>query len=155
MIMAPSFHLQMVQGHHLRVQACSLLYKKIMRMNSLGVSQLSIGKLVNIMSNDASRYEVFITIVAQAVIAPLAIGLGIWQIYNRVGNAAFAALGTLMAIAVFGTLVGRYAGLVRVKTARQADKAGFRIDTFISLSATTPSDWMKGHLNEHHFEIHY
>ena len=143
MIMAPSFHLQMVQGHHLRVQACSLLYKKIMRMNSLGVSQLSIGKLVNIMSNDASRYEVFITIVAQAVIAPLAIGLGIWQIYNRVGNAAFAALGTLMAIAVFSTLVGIYAGLVRVKTARQADKVGFQIDTFLSSSATAPSDWMK------------
>ena len=143
MIMAPLFHLQMVQGHHLRVQACSLLYKKIMRMNSLGVSQISIGKLVNIMSNDASRYEMFMIIVAQAVIAPLAIGLGIWQIYNRVGNAAFAALGTLMAIAVFGTLVGRYAGLVRVKTARQADKAGFQIDKFISLSAAAPSDWMK------------
>ena len=80
------------------------------------------------MSNDASRYEMFMIIVAQAVIAPLAIGLGIWQIHNRVGNAAFAALGTLMAIAVFGTIVGRYAGLVRVKTARQADKAGLQID---------------------------
>ena len=137
MIMAPLFHLQMVQGHHLRVQACSLLYKKIMRMNSLGASQISIGKLVNIMSNDASRYEMFMIIVAQAVIAPLAIGLGIWQIYNRVGNAAFAALGTLMAIAVFGTIVGRYAGLVRVKTARQADKAGLQIDAayFIGSSA--------------------
>ena len=85
--MAPAFHLQMVQGrgyiepsnhtaekqniaisrtgHHLRVQACSLLYKKILRLNSFGMSKVSIGKLINLMSNDASRYEMFMINCAQ------------------------------------------------------------------------------------------
>ena len=86
--MAPTFHLQMVQGrgylpfepycratgklfvialtgHHLRVQSCSLLYKKILQLNSLGMSKVSIGKLINLMSNDASRYEMFMILSAQ------------------------------------------------------------------------------------------
>ena len=54
------------KGHHLRVQSCSLLYKKILRLNSMGISKVSIGKLINLMSNDASRYELFMIMCAQA-----------------------------------------------------------------------------------------
>ena len=92
--MAPTFHLQMVQGrgfspfepyyrttgklfgislagHHLRVQSCSLLYKKILQLNSLGMSKVSIGKLINLMSNDASRYEMFMILSAQVGVPKL------------------------------------------------------------------------------------
>ena len=48
-VMSPYFHASMVQGHTLRMQACSLLYKKLMRLNLQGASQISIGKLVNLM----------------------------------------------------------------------------------------------------------
>ena len=83
-------------GHQMRVQACYLLHKKILKISESGSSEFSIGKLINFMSNDAQRYEFFARVVPFAIMAPFAITVGIWQIYSRVGNAAFVTLGTLI-----------------------------------------------------------
>ena len=80
----------------MEVQACYLLHKKILKISESGSSAFSVGKLINFMSNDAKRYEFFARCVPFAIMTPFAITVGIWQIYIRVGNAAFVTLGTLI-----------------------------------------------------------
>jgi len=53
---APLLHEQMVKGHNLQVQACSIVFKKLLRLNQNGMSKISIGKIINIMSGDVLRY---------------------------------------------------------------------------------------------------
>ena len=38
----------------------------MLRLNGLGSSKVTIGKLINFMSNDAGRYELFMIVIAQA-----------------------------------------------------------------------------------------
>ena len=68
-------HDQMVYGHGFQVQACSLMYKKILRLNQNGISQVSIGKIVNIMSNDVIRYNYCLIVGFQGIMAPIVIGV--------------------------------------------------------------------------------
>ena len=83
---------------------------------------MSVGKLINLMSNDGSRYEFFMILSAQAVMGPLAIGIGVWLMYNRVGNAAFASFGTLVFLLSICSIGGYYVGKAREKVAKHADK---------------------------------
>ena len=54
--------------------------------------------------------------------APLAMMIGVWQIYTRVGNAAFAAFGTLIFLNMCCSLGGYFISKVRKKIVEQADK---------------------------------
>ena len=83
---------------------------------------MSVGKLINLMSNDGSRYEFFMILSAQAAMGPLAIGIGVWLMYNRVGNAAFASFGTLVFLLSICSIGGYYVGKAREKVAKNADK---------------------------------
>ena len=54
--------------------------------------------------------------------APVAIFVGVWLIHNRVGNAAFAALGTLFFLMLATSLNGFFVGKARQKIAGYADR---------------------------------
>ena len=83
----------MVQGNVMRMQVCTLLYKKILRLNSQGASKTSVGKLINLMSNDASRYEYFLIFFPQGLFMPVAVGTTMWYLHTKIGAAIFATLG--------------------------------------------------------------
>lgn len=99
LLMSPTYHDQMVHGHNYQVQSCSLIYKKLLRLNQKGISQLSIGKIVNIMSNDVVRYNQF-SIGMEGIMAPIVFVLSIYLMYRRIQNAAFVALAALCTIAM-------------------------------------------------------
>ena len=65
------------------MQACQLLYGKIIRLDQNGLSKISIGKVVNIMSNDVRRYNNAILLSLQATMSPFIIAAGIYLIYER------------------------------------------------------------------------
>ena len=54
--------------------------------------------------------------------APLAISIGVWQMYTRIGNAAYVAFGTMIFLNIVCALGGYFIGKVREKVAEQADK---------------------------------
>ena len=58
----------------------------------------------------------------KAAMAPLAISIGVWQMYTRVGNASFAAFGALLFLSIICSIWGYYIGKVRQKVAKQADE---------------------------------
>ena len=54
--------------------------------------------------------------------APVAIIVGVWLIYNRVGKAAFASLGTLLFLMLATSINGLLVGKARRKIAAYADR---------------------------------
>ena len=100
---------------------CALLYKKCLNLNAEGrrsitigkgcsdhfktVSDLTIyrlavriflmiGKIVNIMSVDVNRCDRILLPFSQISVSPILLAIAIWQIYVRMGNAIWGALGT-------------------------------------------------------------
>ena len=58
----------------------------------------------------------------KAAMAPLAISIGVWQMYTRIGNAAFAAFGMLLFLCILCSIWGYFIGKVRKKIASKADE---------------------------------
>ena len=64
-------------------KACQVIYKKILRLNQNGLSKISIGKVVNVMSNDVVRYNFALIVGLQGAMAPFIIGAGVYLMYQR------------------------------------------------------------------------
>ena len=105
----------------MRVQVCTLLYKKVLRLNSQGAAKTSVGKLINLMSNDASRYEHFLIFFPQGLFMPVAVGATMWYLYTKVGSAIFATLGTVLIVCCTSVTAGFKMGSVRNKIAKESD----------------------------------
>ena len=105
----------------MRVQVCTLLYKKILRLNSQGAAKTSVGKLINLMSNDAARYEHFLIFFPQGLFMPVSVGATMWYLYIKVGSAIFATLGTVLFICVCSVSAGFKMGSVRNQIAKESD----------------------------------
>lgn len=58
-------------GMHLRVAACSLLYKKCMLLSQKSLGQTTIGQMVNIMSNDVNRFDVSVLFLHYLWVGPI------------------------------------------------------------------------------------
>ena len=65
----------------MRVAVSSLLYRKVLRLSQSAIGETSTGKMVNLLTNDVSRFD-FVTFFANALwILPLqivAIGFLMW-----------------------------------------------------------------------------
>ena len=109
---ASYFHTTMVQGNVMRMQVCTLLYKKILRLNSQGASKTSVGKLINLMSNDASRYEYFLIFFPQGLFMPVAVGTTMWYLHTKIGAAIFATLGITALVCCISQGFARHSFLV-------------------------------------------
>lgn len=118
---ASYFHQTMIHGNVMRMQVCTLLYKKILRLNSQGASKTSVGKLINLMSNDASRYEFFLVFFPQGLFLPVALGTTMWYLYTKIGTAIFATLGVMLFICCVSILCGFKTGAVRNLIAKESD----------------------------------
>ena len=118
---ASYFHETMTQGNVIRIQVCTLLYKKILRLNSQGASKTSVGKLINLMSNDASRYEYFLVFFPQGLFLPVALGTTMWYLYTKIGTAIFVTLGTTFFVCCVSVTCGFKMGAVRNLIAKESD----------------------------------
>ena len=55
---------------------------------------LTIGKIINIMSVDVNRCDRILLPFSNISVSPILVSIAIWQIYVRMGNAIWGALGT-------------------------------------------------------------
>ena len=101
---------------------CLVRREPCYRLNQNGMSQVSIGKIVNVMSNDVIRYNFSLIVGLQGVMAPVVIGASLYLIWIRINDAAFVCLAGLFAIAISTTMGGRSMGQVRVSMSKQSDK---------------------------------
>lgn len=80
----------------LRVACCSLLYRKMLRLSRGSLNEISIGQLVNILSNDAGKFDQGFIVAHFVWVSPIATAAGIYLLYEDIGVAAFAGMAFLL-----------------------------------------------------------
>ncbi|GLV41553.1 uncharacterized protein CBL_06782 [Carabus blaptoides fortunei] len=114
---------QMRIGMRCRIACCSLIYRKLLRLNRTSLGQTTAGQVVNLLSNDVSRFDMAPMFLHYIWIMPLQAAVCAYFMYNSVGVSALAGLLviTLQAVPLQGYL-SRWTARMRMKIARRTDE---------------------------------
>lgn len=86
------FHL----GMKTRIAICSLIYRKSLRLSNQALSTITVGHLVNLLSNDVNRFEMAIIFMQTLIFSPVWICLLLYIIYAYVGLVACLGIATFV-----------------------------------------------------------
>ncbi|KAL3283201.1 hypothetical protein HHI36_006350 [Cryptolaemus montrouzieri] len=109
-------------GMRVRIACCSLIYRKILKLDKVSLDDTDIGKLVNLLSNDVNRFDLASGMLPNIWIMPIQAAIGTYVMYSYVGLAAFAGIGAMIfqAVPIQGTF-SRLQGKLRFKVALRTD----------------------------------
>ncbi|XP_060517596.1 ATP-binding cassette sub-family C member 4-like [Cylas formicarius] len=109
-------------GMRVRIAACSLIYRKLLKLNQQSSGQTAAGKLVNLLSNDVIRFDMASWFLHYIWIMPIQTAIALYIMYSYIGWAALPALGaiTLQAVPLQGYL-SSLQGTLRAKIAQLTD----------------------------------
>ncbi|XP_017777905.1 PREDICTED: probable multidrug resistance-associated protein lethal(2)03659 [Nicrophorus vespilloides] len=108
-------------GMRCRIASCSIIYRKLLRLNKTSLSQTAAGQVINLMSNDVQRFEMVAIFLHYIWIMPIqAVVAGIIM-YKGVGYAAVIGILSiaLQAIPLQGylsRLQGKYRSQIATRT---------------------------------------
>src|SRR5699024_3264561 len=77
---------------HVRVAITRLVYSKALKVTNPAIQRITVGKIVNLISNDASRFDAAYFYVDFLYLAPLETAVGIFLLYQYIGRSCFGAL---------------------------------------------------------------
>ncbi|XP_053600881.1 ATP-binding cassette subfamily C member 4-like [Plodia interpunctella] len=119
-------HLQLSQGcvgMRVRVACCSLLYRKILKLNRAGMDKTEAGHVVNLMSNDVSRFDLVALFLNYLWVMPIAVPVVSYLVWQHVGWATLAGLAvTFLQTAVVQVYLSNLQGTLRGKIAKRTDE---------------------------------
>ncbi|XP_077300828.1 ATP-binding cassette sub-family C member 4-like [Arctopsyche grandis] len=110
-------------GMRLRVACCSLIYRKVLRLDSKSLGRTTAGQLVNIMSNDVIRFDSVLLFLHYFWIMPFQVILVCYLIYTQVSIAALIGVAsiTLQTLPVQGYM-SKLSSSLRKKIAVRTDE---------------------------------
>uniref|UniRef100_A0AAR5P3C7 Multidrug resistance-associated protein 4-like n=1 Tax=Dendroctonus ponderosae TaxID=77166 RepID=A0AAR5P3C7_DENPD len=109
-------------GMRVRVAACSLIYRKLLKLNQASLGKTAAGQLVNLLSNDVIRFDMISWFLHYFWITPVLFIISSYLMYNYVGLAALPSMGaiTVQAVVAQGYL-SKLQGKLRAKIAQLTD----------------------------------
>lgn len=75
-------------GLKMRVACCSLLYRKILKLNRKALGQITTGEIVNLFSNDVNKFDTAIFQLHNLWLSPLEAVVILYLLYLHVGVTA-------------------------------------------------------------------
>lgn len=76
----------------LRVSCCALIYRKCLRLSYPALAQTTVGQIVNLLSNDVSKFDQDFILFHYLWIAPIQTAIGTYLLYRIIGVAAFTGI---------------------------------------------------------------
>lgn len=80
----------------LRVSCSALIYRKALRLNRKSLGQTTIGQLVNLLSNDVSKFDQGFILCHFVWVGPIQTAVGTYMLYRTIGVAAFFGMAFLL-----------------------------------------------------------
>lgn len=80
----------------MRISCSSLLYRKTLRLSRTALASTTVGQLVNLLSNDVSRFDQGFLLAHYVWIGPIQAGVGTYLIYREIGVAALFGMAFLL-----------------------------------------------------------
>nr|ADH16744.1 ABC transporter family C protein ABCC2 [Heliothis subflexa] len=106
-----------------KVACSSLLYRKLLRMTQVSVSEVAGGKLVNLLSNDITRFDYAFMFLHYLWIVPIQVAVVLYFLWDAAGFAPFVGLfGVVLLILPLQAGLTRLTSVVRRETAKRTDK---------------------------------
>ncbi|XP_049855335.1 ATP-binding cassette sub-family C member 4-like [Schistocerca gregaria] len=110
-------------GMRIRVACCSLLYRKVLRIDKQSLDVTATGQVINLMSNDVARFDVASTYANWLWISFLQLGLVTYCLYRSVSWAAFAGVVYITVMTVPPQMyMGRLSARFRKRVAGRTDE---------------------------------
>jgi ATP-binding cassette subfamily C (CFTR/MRP) protein 4 len=82
-------------GMKTRIACSSLIYRRILKFEKIALQKVTVGKVINLLSNDVNRLERAFALVHFLWIAPIEIVLGVSYMNITLGPAAVAGVGAI------------------------------------------------------------
>lgn len=109
-------------GMKLRIATSSLMFRKVMVMSNGALGGTTVGKIVNILSNDLLRFDLALLFLHYVWIIPLQFAAVMYLGYMQAGHSAFVGLAALLIIAIpIQSGLSRLIAKVRFRTAEKTD----------------------------------
>lgn len=80
----------------LRVACSALIYRKTLRLSRKALGQTTIGQLVNLLSNDVSKFDQGFLLCHFVWVGPIQTAVGTYMLYRTIGVAAFFGMAFLL-----------------------------------------------------------
>ncbi|CAG4922635.1 unnamed protein product [Colias eurytheme] len=110
-------------GMRVRIACCSLIYRKILKLNRIGLSNTEPGQVINLMSNDVNRFDVAATFLNCMWVMPIVVIVVSYLVWQHIQWAMFAALAVIFLQTVFvQAYLSNLQGTLRGKIAKRTDE---------------------------------
>nr|CAD7430331.1 unnamed protein product [Timema monikensis] len=83
-------------GMKIRVACCSLIYRKSLRLSKTALGQTTAGQVVNLLSNDVSRFDICVIFIHYLWLGPLETVVATYFMWNEVGVSAVIGVAALL-----------------------------------------------------------
>ncbi|XP_063890832.1 uncharacterized LOC110383917 [Helicoverpa armigera] len=106
-----------------KVACSSLLYRKLLRMTQVSVGEVAGGKLVNLLSNDITRFDYAFMFLHYLWIVPIQVAVVLYFLWEAAGFAPFVGLfGVVILILPLQAGLTKLTTVVRRETAKRTDR---------------------------------
>ncbi|ODN02388.1 Multidrug resistance-associated protein 4 [Orchesella cincta] len=111
-----------ISGMKCRVGVSSLIYRKALRLSKASQGKSSIGQIVNLLSNDVSRFDYNLHYIAYIFVGPVQLIIFFCILWQEIGWAAVAGVGYVVLLSPSQLLVGKLSAVFRMQIAKQTDE---------------------------------
>ncbi|XP_026764574.2 ATP-binding cassette sub-family C member 4-like [Galleria mellonella] len=114
---------QSCTGMRVRIACCSLVYRKILKLNHTGINKTGPGHVINLMSNDVNRFDIAVIYLHFVWIAPIVASFVSYLVWKLVSWATLSGLAVmLLQSVVIQVYLSKLQGSLRGKIARRTDE---------------------------------
>ncbi|KAK4878922.1 hypothetical protein RN001_007068 [Aquatica leii] len=117
LVLAEGFH----TGMEMRIAACSLIYRKALKLNQSAFGDTTVGQMINLLSNDVGVFDRFTAVHHCVYVGPAQLALFTYLMYNEIGVSAFVGVSVLILFIPLQGFMGKLSAKFRLKTARRTD----------------------------------
>ncbi|XP_050734387.1 ATP-binding cassette sub-family C member 4-like isoform X2 [Eriocheir sinensis] len=107
---------------NVKTASCALLFRKALRLSKAALGKTTTGQMVNLLSNDVSRFDTSAIFLHYIWIGPLQTFIVLGILWNEIGPSCLAGIMLLLLFVPFQTWLGRVFSKLRMATAHRTDE---------------------------------
>ncbi|XP_077987383.1 ATP-binding cassette sub-family C member 4-like [Glandiceps talaboti] len=109
-------------GMRIRISCCSLVYRKALKLSHIAMKQTTTGQIVNLLSNDVSKFDVLPIFFHYLWVGPLECVAVFVILWRQIGPSCLAGFVVLFILLPIQVIMGKVYSKLRAKTAIQTDQ---------------------------------